>query len=64
MVFITVDVDADFAQAARCGRAWLFIKGRLVSDLLATILAALANRRFVSPIVRLDETKLTFPYPR
>jgi len=64
LVFLAVHEDADFARAALdAGGLGYVVKGRLASDLLPAIRAALADRRFISPIVRLDEAKLTSPDP-
>jgi DNA-binding NarL/FixJ family response regulator len=64
LVFLTVHEDADFAQAALdAGGLGYVVKARLASDLLPAIRAALADRRFVSPTVRLDEARLTSPDP-
>ena len=64
LVFLTLHEDADFAQAALdAGGLGYVVKARLASDLLPAIRAALADRRFVSPTVRLDEAKLTSPDP-
>jgi DNA-binding NarL/FixJ family response regulator len=64
LVFLTVHEDADFAQAALdAGGLGYVVKARLASDLLPAIRAALADRRFVSPTLRLDETRQTFPDP-
>jgi DNA-binding NarL/FixJ family response regulator len=55
-VFLTVHEDADFAQAALdAGGLGYVVKVRLASDLLPAIRAALADRRFVSPIISLEE---------
>jgi DNA-binding NarL/FixJ family response regulator len=55
LVFLTVHEDADFARAALdAGGLGYVVKGRLASDLLPAIRAALADRRFISPTVRLD----------
>jgi len=62
LVFLTVHEDADFARAALdAGGLGYVVKARLASDLLPAIRAALADRRFVSPTVHLDEAKPTFP---
>ena len=64
LVFLTVHEDADFAQAAfDAGGLGYVVKALLASDLLPAIRAALADRRFVSPSLRLDEARLTFPDP-
>jgi DNA-binding NarL/FixJ family response regulator len=56
LVFLTVHEDADFAQAALdAGGLGYVIKARLASDLLPAIQAALADRRFISPSLHLDE---------
>jgi DNA-binding NarL/FixJ family response regulator len=56
LVFLTVHKDADFAQAALdAGGLGDVVKARLVSDLLPAIRTALADRRFVSPIISLEE---------
>ena len=47
--------DADFAQAALdAGGLGSVVKARLASDLLPAIRAALADRRFISPTLRLE----------
>ena len=62
LVFLTVHEDADYARAALdAGGLGYVVKARLASDLLPAIRAALADRRFVSPTVRLDEAALRFP---
>jgi len=64
LVFLTVHEDADFAQAALdAGGLGYVVKARLASDLLPAIRAALADRRFVSPTLRLDEARLISPDP-
>jgi len=64
LVFLTVHEDADFAKAAiDAGGLGYVVKARLASDLLPAIRAALADRRFISPTLRLDEERLTFPDP-
>ena len=56
LVFLTVHEDADFARAALdAGGLGYVVKGRLASDLLPAIRAALADRRFISPTLRFDE---------
>ena len=56
LVFLTVHEDADFARAALdAGGLGYVIKARLATDLLPAIRAALADRRFISPTLRLDE---------
>jgi DNA-binding NarL/FixJ family response regulator len=51
LVFLTVREDVDFAQAALdAGGLGYVVKARLASDLLPAIRAALADRRFISPI--------------
>jgi DNA-binding NarL/FixJ family response regulator len=56
LVFLTVHEDADFAQAALdAGGLAYVVKGRIASDLLSAIRAALADRRFVSPTISLEE---------
>jgi DNA-binding NarL/FixJ family response regulator len=58
LVFLTVHEDADFAQAALdAGGLGYVVKARLASDLLPAIRAALADRRFVSPIISLEENR-------
>ena len=65
LVFLTVYEDADFAQAALdAGGLGFVVKARLASDLLPAIRAALADRRFISPTVRLDEAKPLLPIPQ
>ncbi len=62
LVFLTVHEDADCARAALdAGGLGYVDKARLASDLLPAIRAALADRRFVSPIVHLDEARPTSP---
>ena len=62
LVFLTVHEDADYARAALdAGGLGYVVKTRLASDLLPAIRAALADRRFVSPTVHLDEARPTFP---
>jgi DNA-binding NarL/FixJ family response regulator len=57
LVFLTVHEDADYARAAiDAGGLGYVVKARLASDLIPAIHAALANRRFVSPTIFLDET--------
>ena len=59
-VFLTVHEDADYARAALdAGGLDYVVKARLASDLLPAIRAALADRRFISPTVHLDEAKST-----
>ena len=56
LVFLTVHEDADFARAAlEAGGHGYVVKARLATDLLPAIRAALADRRFISPTLRLDE---------
>jgi DNA-binding NarL/FixJ family response regulator len=56
LVFLTVHEDADYARAAlEAGGLGYVVKARLASDLLPAIRAALADRRFVSPTLHLDE---------
>ena len=56
LVFLTVHEDADYARAALdAGGLGYVVKTRLTSDLLPAIRAALANRRFVSPTISLEE---------
>jgi len=56
LVFLTVHEDADFARAALdAGGLGYVVKTRLASDLLPAIRAALADRRFVSPTISLEE---------
>jgi DNA-binding NarL/FixJ family response regulator len=62
LVFLTVHEDADYARAAiDAGGLGYVVKARLASDLLPAIRAALANRRFISPTVRLDEARPPSP---
>ena len=57
LVFLTVHEDADYARAALdAGGLGYVVKARLASDLLPAIWAALADRRFVSPTISLEET--------
>jgi DNA-binding NarL/FixJ family response regulator len=63
LVFLTVHEDADYVRAALdAGGLGYVVKARLASDLLPAIRAALADRRFISPTVHLDETRLTSPH--
>lgn len=56
LVFLTVHEDADFARAALdAGGLGYVVKARLASDLLPAIRAALADRRFISPTISLQE---------
>jgi DNA-binding NarL/FixJ family response regulator len=56
LVFLTVHEDADFARAALdAGGLGYVLKARLASDLLPAIRAALADRRFISPTISLEE---------
>jgi DNA-binding NarL/FixJ family response regulator len=56
LVFLTVHEDADFAQAALdAGGLGYVVKARLASDLLPAIRSALADRRFISPTISLEE---------
>jgi DNA-binding NarL/FixJ family response regulator len=56
--------DTDFARAALdAGGLGYIVKARLASDLLPAIRAAFADRRFISPTLRLDEARLTSPDP-
>ena len=62
LVFLTVHEDADYARAALdAGGLGYVVKARLASDLLPAIRAALADRPFISPTVRLEEARLTSP---
>jgi DNA-binding NarL/FixJ family response regulator len=62
LVFLTVHEDADYARAALdAGGLGYVVKARLASDLLSAIRAALADRSFISPTVRLDEAGPTSP---
>ena len=62
LVFLTVHEDADYARAALdAGGLGYVVKARLASDLLPAIRAALADRPFISPPVRLDEARPTSP---
>jgi DNA-binding NarL/FixJ family response regulator len=64
LVFLTVHEDADYARAALdAGGLGYVVKARLASDLLPAIRAAFADRRFISPTLRLDEARLTSPDP-
>jgi len=57
LVFLTIYEDADYARAALdAGGLGYVVKRRLTSDLLPAIRAALADRRFVSPTISLEET--------
>ena len=56
LVFLTVHEDADFARSALdAGGLGYVVKARLASDLLPAIRAALADRRFISPTISLEE---------
>ena len=56
LIFLTVHEDADYARAAvDAGGLGYVVKARLASDLLPAIRAALADRRFVSPTISLEE---------
>jgi len=56
LVFLTVHEDADFARAAvDAGGLGYVVKARLASDLLPAIRAALADRRFISPTISLEQ---------
>jgi DNA-binding NarL/FixJ family response regulator len=59
LVFLTVHEDTDYARAA-LGAA-MSSRRASPSDLLPAIRAALADRRFVSPTVRLDEARPSSP---
>ncbi|HEY5705118.1 MAG TPA: response regulator transcription factor [Terrimicrobiaceae bacterium] len=60
LVFLTVHEDADYARAALdAGGLGYVVKTRLASDLLPAVRAALADCRFISPTVRLDEPRPT-----
>jgi DNA-binding NarL/FixJ family response regulator len=60
LVFLTVHEDPDYARAAfDAGGLGYVVKARLASDLLPAIRAALADRTFISPTVRLDEARAT-----
>ena len=62
LVFLTVHEDADYARAALdAGGLGYVVKARLASDLLPAIRAALADRPFISPTVRLEEARPTSP---
>ena len=64
LIFLTVNEDADFARAALdAGGLGYVVKAPLASDLLPAIRVALADRRFMSPTLRLDEARLTSPDP-
>ena len=55
LVFLTVQQDADYAQAAfAAGGLGYVVKSRLASDLLPAVRAALEGRRFLSPTVNLN----------
>jgi DNA-binding NarL/FixJ family response regulator len=56
LVFLTVHEDPDFARAALdAGALGYVLKARLASDLLPAVRAALADRRFISPTISLEE---------
>ncbi|HKO60760.1 MAG TPA: response regulator transcription factor [Pyrinomonadaceae bacterium] len=51
IVFLTIHEDPDFVQAAlKTGALGYVIKRRMVSDLQRAIRAALAGRKFISPL--------------
>jgi DNA-binding NarL/FixJ family response regulator len=51
IVFLTIHEDPDFVQAAlKAGALGYVIKRRMVSDLRQAIHAALAGRKFISPM--------------
>jgi DNA-binding NarL/FixJ family response regulator len=57
LVFLTVHERREFARAALdAGGLGYVVKARLASDLLPAIRAALADRRFVSPTISLEES--------
>jgi DNA-binding NarL/FixJ family response regulator len=59
LVFLTVHEDPDYARAALdAGGLGFVVKARLASDLLPAIRAALADRSFISPTIRLDKARL------
>jgi DNA-binding NarL/FixJ family response regulator len=60
LLFLTVHEDAGYARAALDASGYV-VKARLASDLLPAIRAALADRRFVSPTVCLDEARPSSP---
>ena len=60
LVFLAVHEDADYARAALdAGGLGYVVKTRLASDLLPATRAALADRPFISPTLRLDEARPT-----
>jgi DNA-binding NarL/FixJ family response regulator len=51
IVFLTIHEDPDFVQAAlKTGALGYVVKRRMVSDLRQAIQAALAGRKFISPM--------------
>ena len=63
IVFLTIHEDPDFVQAAlKTGALGYVIKRRIISDLRPAIHAALAGRRFISPLLfATDESQKTGP---
>jgi DNA-binding NarL/FixJ family response regulator len=60
LVFLTVHEDADYARVALdAGGLGYVVKSRLASDLLPAIRASLADRRFISPTIQLEERRPT-----
>jgi DNA-binding NarL/FixJ family response regulator len=56
LVFLTVHEKREFARAALdAGGLGYVVKARLASDLVPAIRAALADRRFISPTISLEE---------
>ena len=56
LVFLTAHDDPDYVNSALdAGGSAYIVKNRMVSDLVPAIRAVIANRRFVSPTISLDE---------
>ena len=62
IVFLTIHEDPDFVQAAlKTGALGYVIKRRIISDLRPAIHAALAGRKFISPLLFANESQKTGP---
>ena len=58
IIFLTVHADADYAREAfAAGGIAYVLKPRLASDLTPALHSAMAEQRFVSPSVELEETE-------
>jgi DNA-binding NarL/FixJ family response regulator len=58
IVFLTLHQEPDYVQAAlAAGGVGYVVKSRLVSDLLVALREVLAGRPFVSPAIKLEETR-------